>query len=60
MVTVELTVIPTDIASAGGSCESALAEEMEGLLVAEVKEAVENGVQSSYLQGTVQQVCKPV
>lgn len=55
-MTVELAVTPTDITSAGGVCESAFTEEMEGLLLAEVKEAVENGVQSSYLQGILQQV----
>lgn len=56
VVTVELAVTPTDIMFAGGACESAFTEEMEGLLLAEVKEAVENGVQSSCLQGTVQRV----
>lgn len=50
-MTVELTVTPTDITSAGGSCESAFTEEMKELLLADVKEAVEIGVQSSYLQG---------
>lgn len=60
VVTVELAVTPTDITSAGGACESAFAEEMEGLLLAEVKEAVENGVQSSFLQGIIQQACKLV
>lgn len=57
-MTVELAVTPTDITSAGGACESTFTKEMEGLLLAEVKEAVENGVQSSYLQGIIQQVCK--
>lgn len=50
-MTVELAVTPADATSAGGTCESAFTEEVEGLLSAEVKEAVENGVQSSYLQG---------
>lgn len=56
VVTVELAVTPMDM-SAGGACESAFTEEMEGLLLAEVKEAVENGVQGSSLQGTIQRVC---
>lgn len=60
VVTVELAVTPTDIASAGGSCKSAFTEDVEGLLLADIKEAVENGVQSSYLQGTIQQVCNLV
>uniref|UniRef100_H3D7E2 GTP dependent ribosome recycling factor mitochondrial 2 n=1 Tax=Tetraodon nigroviridis TaxID=99883 RepID=H3D7E2_TETNG len=53
IVTKELAVAPMDITSAGGVCEFAFTEEMEGLLLAEVKEAVENGVHSSYLQGPV-------
>lgn len=60
IVTVELAITPTDISSASGSCESAFTEDMEGLLLADVKEAVENGVQSSYLQGTFKQVCNLV
>lgn len=51
VVTVELAVRPVDIASAGGSCELAFTEELEGQLSAETKEAVENGVHSSFLQG---------
>lgn len=57
VVTVELAVTPMDIMYAGGACEFAFTEEMEGLLLAEVKEAVENGVQGSSLQGTIQRVC---
>ncbi|TNM92225.1 hypothetical protein fugu_019237 [Takifugu bimaculatus] len=53
VVTVELAVKPRDVTSAGGTCESTFTEEMEQLLSAEVKQAVENGVQSSYLQGPV-------
>ncbi|XP_056875718.1 ribosome-releasing factor 2, mitochondrial [Takifugu flavidus] len=53
VVTVELAVKPSDVTSAGGTCESTFTEEMEQLLSAEVKQAVENGVQSSYLQGPV-------
>lgn len=60
VATVALSVTPTDITSAGGACESAFTEEMEGQLLAEVKEAVENGVQCAYLQGIIQQVCKLV
>ncbi|KAL4004472.1 pre-mRNA-processing factor 39 [Sarotherodon galilaeus] len=51
VVTVELAVRPVDIASVGGSCELAFTEELEGQLSAEMKEAVENGVHSSFLQG---------
>uniref|UniRef100_A0A3Q4GPZ4 Ribosome-releasing factor 2, mitochondrial n=1 Tax=Neolamprologus brichardi TaxID=32507 RepID=A0A3Q4GPZ4_NEOBR len=51
VVTVELAVGPVDIASVGGSCELAVTEELEGQLSAEMKEAVENGVHSSFLQG---------
>lgn len=47
----ELAVGPVDIASVGGSCELAFTEELEGQLSAEMKEAVENGVHSSFLQG---------
>lgn len=50
-MTVEVAVTPVDITSAGGVCESVFTEEMEGLLSAEVKEAVKNGVQGSYIQG---------
>uniref|UniRef100_A0A3Q2VEZ8 Elongation factor G2 n=1 Tax=Haplochromis burtoni TaxID=8153 RepID=A0A3Q2VEZ8_HAPBU len=51
VITVELAVRPVDIASVGGSCELAFTEELEGQLSAETKEAVENGVHSSFLQG---------
>ncbi|XP_076614186.1 ribosome-releasing factor 2, mitochondrial [Chaetodon auriga] len=51
VVTVELAVKPVDIFSSGGSCEMAFTEELGGQLSTEMKEAVENGVQSSYLQG---------
>ncbi|XP_054468460.1 ribosome-releasing factor 2, mitochondrial [Anoplopoma fimbria] len=51
VATVELAVTPLDISATGGSCEFAFAEELEGHLSAEMKEAVENGVHSSYLQG---------
>lgn len=55
VATVELAVRPVDIFSAGGSCKLAFTEELEGRLSPETKEAVENGVQSSYLQGIVEQ-----
>lgn len=55
VVTVELAVRPVDSFSAGGSCKLAFTEELEGRLSPETKEAVENGVQSSYLQGIVEQ-----
>lgn len=55
VATVELAVRPVDIFSAGGSCELAFTEELEGQLSPETKEAVENGIQSSYLQGIIEQ-----
>ncbi|XP_075939958.1 ribosome-releasing factor 2, mitochondrial [Anarhichas minor] len=51
VVTVELAVAPLDISATGGSCELAFAEELGGQLSPQMKEAVENGVHSSYLQG---------
>lgn len=51
VVTVALTVRPVDILSASASCEVTLTEELETQLSPELKEAVENGVHSSYLQG---------
>ncbi|KAM4720417.1 ribosome-releasing factor 2, mitochondrial [Anableps anableps] len=47
VASVNLTVRPVDIAS----CEVAFTEELEVQILPEIKEAVENGVQSSYLQG---------
>lgn len=47
VASVSLTVRPADIVS----CEVAFTEELEMQIVPEIKEAVENGVQSSYLQG---------
>ncbi|XP_034094815.1 ribosome-releasing factor 2, mitochondrial [Gymnodraco acuticeps] len=47
VVTVELAVTPLD----SSSCEFAFTEELGPKLSAEIKEAVENGVQSAYLQG---------
>lgn len=51
VVTVELAVRPLKVFSTSGSCELAFTEEIDGQLSTEVKEAVENGVHSSYLQG---------
>lgn len=51
VATVALTVRPVDILSSSGSCEVALREELEAQLSPDLKEAVENGVHSSYLQG---------
>uniref|UniRef100_A0A671WAH3 Elongation factor G2 n=1 Tax=Sparus aurata TaxID=8175 RepID=A0A671WAH3_SPAAU len=51
VATVALTVRPMDILSSSGSCEVALREELEAQLSPDLKEAVENGVHSSYLQG---------
>nr|XP_054600588.1 ribosome-releasing factor 2, mitochondrial [Nothobranchius furzeri] len=45
IVTVQLTVRPAD------SCEVTFTEDLNAQLMLETKEAVENGVQSSYLQG---------
>ncbi|KAJ4926467.1 hypothetical protein JOQ06_008640 [Pogonophryne albipinna] len=47
VVTVELAVTPLD----SSSCEFAFTEELGTKLSAEIKEAVENGLQSAYLQG---------
>uniref|UniRef100_A0A4W6F2P9 Elongation factor G2 n=1 Tax=Lates calcarifer TaxID=8187 RepID=A0A4W6F2P9_LATCA len=51
IVTVELSVRPVDISSTTDSCKSAFTEEDGEQLSQEIKDAVENGVQSSYLQG---------
>lgn len=53
LVTVQLCVQPADILSAGGSCHVAFTEDLERLLSAETKEAVENGARSSFLQGII-------
>ncbi|XP_038589660.1 ribosome-releasing factor 2, mitochondrial [Micropterus salmoides] len=50
VVTVELAVRPVDI-STGVSCELAFTEDLGVQLSPEMKEAVENGVHSSFLQG---------
>lgn len=56
VVTVDLAVSPTaDNFSVGGSCDFTLEEEVESHLSPEMKEAVENGVHSSYLQGDTEQ-----
>lgn len=52
IVTVELSVRPVDISSTTDSCKSAFTEEDGEQLSQEIKDAVENGVQSSYLQGS--------
>ena len=52
VVTVELAVRPVDF-SAAGSCELAFTEKVVGQLPQEMKDAVENGVNSSYLQGNI-------
>nr|XP_020469238.1 ribosome-releasing factor 2, mitochondrial isoform X1 [Monopterus albus] len=53
IVTVELAVRPVDIPSAGDSCELVFTEELEEKLSQEIKNTVENGVHSSFLQGPV-------
>lgn len=50
VVTVELSVKPEDVFS-GGACELDFTEEVAEQLPPELKEAVENGVHGSYLQG---------
>ncbi|XP_040012868.1 ribosome-releasing factor 2, mitochondrial isoform X2 [Xiphias gladius] len=50
VVTVELAVRPVDISSTVGSCELAFTEKVGRQLPQEMKDAVENGVHSSYLQ----------
>ncbi|KAI4893036.1 hypothetical protein NFI96_020155 [Prochilodus magdalenae] len=51
IVTVELTVSPWLESAAGTSWNIAYEEEVEAQISAEVREAVDNGVQSAYLQG---------
>ncbi|KAK9532340.1 hypothetical protein VZT92_009728 [Zoarces viviparus] len=51
VVTAALAVAPLDISATGASCELAFAEELAEQLSPQMKEAVENGVHSSYLQG---------
>lgn len=51
VATVELRVAPLDGAAAGASCELAFAENLETQLSPDMKQAVENGVHSSYHQG---------
>nr|XP_046230913.1 ribosome-releasing factor 2, mitochondrial [Scatophagus argus] len=53
VVTVELAIRPRDVFSAGGLCDVDFSEKCKGHVSPEMKEAVENGVQSSYLQGPV-------
>ncbi|XP_034752180.1 ribosome-releasing factor 2, mitochondrial [Etheostoma cragini] len=51
LATVELAVTPLEISTTSSSCELAFTEELGGQLSPEIKAAVENGVNSSYLQG---------
>ncbi|KAF1377761.1 hypothetical protein PFLUV_G00204100 [Perca fluviatilis] len=51
LATVELAITPHEISTTGSSCELAFTEELGGQLSPEIKDAVENGVHSSYLQG---------
>lgn len=53
LVTVQLSVRPADVFSAGGSCHVAFTEDLVKLLSAETKEAAENGARSSFLQGII-------
>ncbi|XP_053474017.1 ribosome-releasing factor 2, mitochondrial [Ictalurus furcatus] len=54
VVTVELTVSPWEASAPGmSSCHMTYEEEIEGQISADIKEAVESGVQSAYLQGPV-------
>ncbi|XP_030209113.1 ribosome-releasing factor 2, mitochondrial [Gadus morhua] len=51
VVTVTLEVSPVDEVSSGGACGLTFDEEAERQMSAEMKGAVDNGVQSSYFQG---------
>lgn len=51
VVTVALSVRSVDTSSPSVSCELAFTEELRVQLSQEMKDAVENGVYSSYLQG---------
>ncbi|KAK0150680.1 Ribosome-releasing factor 2, mitochondrial [Merluccius polli] len=51
VVTVTLAVHPVDDISSGNSCDVMFEEETERQMSAEMKDAVDNGVQSSYFQG---------
>jgi hypothetical protein len=53
VVTVTLEVSPVDEVSSGGACGLTFDEEAERQMSAEMKGAVDNGVQSSYFQGNV-------
>ncbi|KAF5893994.1 ribosome-releasing factor 2, mitochondrial, partial [Clarias magur] len=54
VVTVELTVCPWEAsAPEKASCDVTYEEDVEALISADLKEAVESGVQSAYLQGPV-------
>uniref|UniRef100_A0A4W4ESE7 Elongation factor G2 n=1 Tax=Electrophorus electricus TaxID=8005 RepID=A0A4W4ESE7_ELEEL len=51
VVTVELAVSPGMESSTGTSCQTTYAEEVEAQLPADIREAVNSGMQSAYLQG---------
>ncbi|KAB5522564.1 hypothetical protein PHYPO_G00161020 [Pangasianodon hypophthalmus] len=54
VVTVELTVSPSEASAQGTqSCHMTYEEEVEAQISADIKEAVNSGVQSAYLQGPV-------
>ena len=53
VVTVTLEVSPVDEVSSGDACGLTFDEEAERQMSAEMKDAVDNGVQSSYFQGNV-------
>ncbi|MCJ8748710.1 hypothetical protein PDJAM_G00167890 [Pangasius djambal] len=54
VVTVELTVSPREASAQGtSSCHVTYEQEVEGQISADIKEAVNSGVQSAYLQGPV-------
>uniref|UniRef100_A0AAY4AIV5 Elongation factor G2 n=1 Tax=Denticeps clupeoides TaxID=299321 RepID=A0AAY4AIV5_9TELE len=51
VVTVALSVRPLDEFSHSASCDITYKEDVEGQLAADIRSAVENGVQSAHLQG---------
>lgn len=52
VVTVQLTVSPWEASASGtSSCHMTYDEEVEAQISADIKEAVDSGVQTAYLQG---------
>ena len=53
VVTVALEVSPLDPGPSGDACDLTFEEEAGRQMSAEMRDAVDNGVQSAYLQGNV-------